>query len=404
MPNTFFPLSVLKETRAPDQLLAKCGWCKLCQNPDLRSPKMRPTGMGRRDVLIIGEAPGRSEDERNRQFVGKTGRFLRERLQGLGINPDRDCTFDNALRCRPPNNKIPNPEMVEWCRPNVLQTIKDVKPKVIILFGKHAVKSVIGYLWRENVGDVSRWVGWKIPVQKWNCWVCPTYHPSFVMRQESKVLDKLFVGHLANALIEEERPWKKVPDYKSQVEVCFDVSKAVRTLDKLATGTRPVAFDFETNMLKPDHEASTIVCCSASDGKQTIAYPWVRETREATKKLICSRVPKIASNIKFEERWSQAKLGCGINNWDRSLDTMLCSHVLDNREEINSIKFQAFVRLGQESYDDHIKPYLQTRTGGGYAINRIKEVDLTDLLLYCGLDSLLEWRVAKLQKEELDDG
>ena len=80
---------------------------------------------------------------------------------------------------------------------------------------------------------------------------------------------------------------------------------------------------------------------------------------------------------------------------------MLAAHVLDNRGGISSIKFQAFVLLGQPDYDSSIKEYLKSRDPGGYGLNRVKQAPVKPLLLYCGLDSLLEYLVAKKQKKLL---
>jgi uracil-DNA glycosylase family 4 len=399
--NTFFPLSVLNQVKAPELIAPRCGLCKLdkqCQNG-----KMPVSGKGKKRIMIIGEAPGEHEDRKNKQFVGKSGQYLRDRLKRCGIDPDKDVWFHNALSCRPPNNKITNSEWVEYCRPNVTNAIKEYEPETVILLGYYSVKSVIGHLWKEDVGKISRWTGWQIPAQRFNCWICPTFHPSFLMRQESQVLDNMFLKQINSAVKLKGRPWKKVPDYKSKVRIVFDEKEAKEMLLRFAKGSRPVAIDYETNMLKPDADNAMVVGCSASDGVETIAYPWTKVTRKYTGKLIRSGVPIVASNIKFEERWTQKVFGHGIKNWEESFDTMLASHVLDNRPGINSIKFQSFVMLGQESYDDHIKPYLRGDTGGGYEVNRIREIDMRDLLLYCGLDSLLEIKVSQIQKGRLEE-
>ena len=75
---------------------------------------------------------------------------------------------------------------------------------------------------------------------------------------------------------------------------------------------------------------------------------------------------------------------------------MLAAHVLDNRPGTTGLKFQAFVLLGQKSYNDHIEPLLETKSKKTH-INRIHEIDMDDLLFYNGLDSLLEYKVANIQ-------
>ena len=104
-------------------------------------------------------------------------------------------------------------------------------------------------------------------------------------------------------------------------------------------------------------------------------------------------MPKIAQNLKFEDRWTRVKLGHPVRNW--LWDTMLAAHVLDYRRGITSLEFQAFVQLGVQLYDKHIKPYL--KSVGQSRFNRIKELDLKDLLLYNGMDSLLTYKIAMKQ-------
>ena len=117
------------------------------------------------------------------------------------------------------------------------------------------------------------------------------------------------------------------------------------------------------------------------------------------KVLLKCDIPKRGFNAKFEHRWTKAKLGIEVNNWQ--WDGQVGSHVLDNRHNINSLKFQAFVNFGQDSYDHHISPQLEARKKGGYAVNQIKDIDLGQLMLYCGMDSLLEWKLAERQMERI---
>src|SRR6185503_19587936 len=97
-------------------LVPRCGACGLLKTCE--SPKMAPYGKGKRGVLIVGEAPGQSEDERGRPFVGKSGQFLRGTLEGLGFDMDRYAWTTNALICRPPNNQTPDNKRISYCRPN----------------------------------------------------------------------------------------------------------------------------------------------------------------------------------------------------------------------------------------------------------------------------------------------
>ena len=118
----------------------KCGLYKNCI-----TKKMEPTGEFKKKILMIGEAPGKIEDEKGIQFVGKSGNLLRRGLIRYGFDLDRDFIKTNSIRCRPENNR--NPSITEWksCRWHVQDLVFRYKPKMIILLGKFAFNSVIGY-------------------------------------------------------------------------------------------------------------------------------------------------------------------------------------------------------------------------------------------------------------------
>lgn len=396
MPVGFFPASTLSTKKAPPSLVAKCGACGLFKG--CQSPKMRPSGDGQRRILIVGEAPGEEEDKRGIQFVGPAGQLLEEALTSAGIKMRRDCHITNALICRPPGNNISNSEMIDWCRPNLVKTLDEVQPEIIIPLGGTAVQSVLGHLYKEDdIGGIGRWAGWQIPCQKLNVWICPTFHPSFILRSEKNpVPGKMFRHHLREAAGLSGRPWDTVPDYKSKVERILDTQEAAKAVLSFLE-CKMVAFDYETTTLKPEYEGASIVCCSVSNGKRTIAFPWLGPVIDAMQQLLRSPVAKIASNLKFEERWTRWFYGHGVTNW--KWDTMVAAHCLDNRPNITSIKFQSFIWLGAEAYDEHVKKFLRAK---GAKVNTIKEdVDLDQLLIYNGLDSLVEYKVARLQMKTI---
>ena len=131
-----------------------------------------------------------------------------------------------------------------------------------------------------------------------------------------------------------------------------------------------------------------------------MAFPWTKQVAAYMSLLLRADHPKIASNLKFEERWTCAILGHGVNNWQ--WDTMQAAHVLDNRQEICSIKFQAYARLGFPLYDGSVGKFLYAPSSN--APNRINRADFGELLKYNSLDSLLEYKVAQLQMRDLKHG
>jgi uracil-DNA glycosylase family 4 len=398
-------------------LLPRCGECGLLKG--CKSKNMPPSGRGEKKIFILAEAPGRDEDRLGKQLVGVTGSMLEEILAELGVDMRRDCILHNSIACRPPDNRTPTDKEITYCRPNLLNALREHKPEKIILLGGPAVKSLIRYLWSGDVnakagkgrkGDmaITKWAGWQIPSQKLNAWVCPTFHPSFVMRQEREnrnntVTRLWFKRHLKTALALEGRPWPGgFPDYRTKVDIIFGPSAAAYVIDAFRDSGKPVAFDFETNMLKPDSKDSRIVCCSVSDGSQTIAYPWQGEAVKATKRLLYSDVPKIGYSEKFEDRWAEAIFGKFVRGWKH--DGMLTAHLLDPRNGVTSLEFQAFALFGIDNWKAPMKKYLEAKEKGGYSQNRVRDAPKRELFLYSGMDSLFEWMVWDHQAKKLKGG
>jgi uracil-DNA glycosylase family 4 len=398
MKRGFFSLSQLSSHAWTQSVIPRCGQCGLYRH--CHSPKMPPTGEGRKKILVVAEAPGKKEDEEGTQLIGESGQYLRETLDRYDVDLDRDCWKTNSLICHPEGNKLPsNPvPLIEACRPNLLKTIKELDPNVVILLGGTACKSLLPVLWKDEIGQVGQWGSWRIPSQVINAWVCPTFHPAYLIRQPGPTLEMKFRQDIAAAVRLRSKPWKVVPDYKSEVEVIYrpsEAGKAIRELTRKAIRKNiPIAADYETTCLKPEYEGAEIVSCSMSMGSWTISYPWAGETVEATSEMWQTPIGKIASNMKFEDRWTRFFLGHPVRDW--YWDTMIAAHLLDNREKVTSVKFQAFVLLGVKAWNEHIEPYLESTKEANH-LNRIHELEVKDLLVYGGLDSKLEWLVAAKQ-------
>jgi len=386
----------------PARTLPQCGACGL--HHGCNTPKMAVSGAGGERVLFLATAPDEIDDEKGFHFNNKAGQYLRRVLSTLGFNLDEDGWKTNALICYPPNYRKPTTAEIEYCRPNLTRVIKKLKPTTIIPLGGPAVAAVLGPIWQDDIGPVSRWVGWRIPCRAYNAWVCPTWYPSNTLREEDPVLDRQFKNHLAAAVALPGPPWPKgVPEPADMVRRVADPAVATRWLNRCATAKDgAIAWDFETNMLKPDSEDARIVSCAVAWGRRgperCIAFPWHGEAITAMSALLVSPIPKIASNLKFEDRWCRKAFGHRVRAW--AWDTMLAAHVADNRPGITSVKFQAFVRFGVPVWNERVEPYLKTK--GDEKMNAIlREIDIMDLLLYNGLDALLEFRVACDQISEL---
>ncbi|HET9045895.1 MAG TPA: uracil-DNA glycosylase [Casimicrobiaceae bacterium] len=149
-----------------------CTACGLC-----RTRKRSVPGVG--DVhanwLLVGEAPGAEEDARGEPFVGQAGRLLDNMLAALGLARGENVYIANVLKCRPPNNRTPEPLEVAACRPYLDRQIALIEPKVVLALGKSAATTLLGVdaTIASLRGRVHRYRGVPLVV---------TYHPAYLLR------------------------------------------------------------------------------------------------------------------------------------------------------------------------------------------------------------------------------
>ena len=126
------------------------------------------------DVMIVGEAPGQDEDAQGKPFVGQSGKLLNAMLSSVGLNRS-NVYISNIVFWRPPGNRTPSAEEIAFCMPYVEQHVKLVHPKVLLLLGGVAVKSILntsGSISRLR-GSISAYLG--IPT-------IATFHPAYLLR------------------------------------------------------------------------------------------------------------------------------------------------------------------------------------------------------------------------------
>ncbi|MEM0018044.1 MAG: type-4 uracil-DNA glycosylase [Candidatus Korarchaeum sp.] len=123
--------------------------CEKC--PLHISRKRAVPGEGREDsrIMFIGEAPGRNEDEMGRPFVGAAGKLLEELLASVGLRRG-EVFITNVVKCRPPNNRDPEPEEIEACLPYLIEQVSVIDPDVIVALGRHSAGVLLG-----RIGGVS---------------------------------------------------------------------------------------------------------------------------------------------------------------------------------------------------------------------------------------------------------
>jgi DNA polymerase len=159
--------------------------CQLCDLSLCRTRAVPGEGPCPAKIMLIGEAPGKDEDLSGRPFVGRAGRLLDEALIGAGLDR-RDVFITSAVKCRPPENKMPKAREIEACHAYLQAQMAALEPEVICLMGNTASKAVLGKngiaMLRGKILDNRFLV---------------TYHPAAVLRNRN--LMEAFISDLKKA-------------------------------------------------------------------------------------------------------------------------------------------------------------------------------------------------------------
>ena len=158
--------------------LHNCTACPLHKNA---THKVMGQGDVHAPLMFIGEGPGEQEDLQGLAFVGPAGQLLTKMLAAIGLSRER-VYIANIVKCRPPNNRQPSSEEAMACLPLLRAQVALIRPRVIVLLGATAAQNTLGSHIRIT-RDRGKWFESK------GVLMLPTYHPSALLRDESKKKD-----------------------------------------------------------------------------------------------------------------------------------------------------------------------------------------------------------------------
>jgi DNA polymerase len=155
--------------------------CKSCQSCELgknRTNIVVGRGNINAPIMFIGEGPGEQEDLQGQPFVGPAGKLLDVLLDALMFKPD-DYYIANIVKCRPPNNRVPNDVEAEKCLPYLRNQVALIRPRIIVCLGSTAAKYVIS----KDIKITHIRGQW---FEQKGYWIMPTFHPAALLRDASK--------------------------------------------------------------------------------------------------------------------------------------------------------------------------------------------------------------------------
>ncbi len=184
------------------QNVIKCTKCDLCKT---RTNAVPGKGNFQSDVIFVGEAPGRNEDKNGEPFIGVAGKKLSIALDEAGISRD-EVYITNIVKCRPPNNRVPNTDERDTCKEYLKQEISIIKPKLICILGNTAFNSILGG------SEITKFRG-KV-VRKDNLLYFLTIHPA------ATIYNQKLIDVLKNDIV---KLFDLIRDLKNNKEVPIDI-------------------------------------------------------------------------------------------------------------------------------------------------------------------------------------
>lgn len=157
-----------------DELAVIASGCTKCRLAGTRTQVVWGVGDPNADLMFIGEAPGRDEDIQGEPFVGRAGQLLTDIIKAMKLSRAQ-VYIANVIKCRPPENRNPEPDELEACRPYIRRQVELIQPKVIVTLGKFGLQSLTekSYSISAVRGQWLEYNGIK---------VMPTFHPAYLLR------------------------------------------------------------------------------------------------------------------------------------------------------------------------------------------------------------------------------
>jgi len=389
-----------------------CRACPLNHVPGLHHPKMKASGAREPLVYIMGEGPGRVEDEEGVQFVGESGDLLRPYIPRAFHDFIR---WNNIINCRPPNNRDPDRIERECCRPRVESDIELYQPDAIFGMGAQPLS------WAGKIGGIYLWRGRRFPIKVGNhvCWYYPMLHPAGIIHQRraggyganddefalSMDLKRAF-AEVAAGLPE---PIVHTAEFARSDITCL-TGRRSDDLDYLLEFLRYAAaepvtgVDYETQNLRPYRKNSEILTAAVATEDETVSFAyrhpeagWTGKQLliidDAWMKFLQSRAKKAVHQLSFEMEWTCYFYG---EDFARSVpweDTMTQAYVIDER--VGDVKpgALALTWLTQQHFGIDIKKLSPKMN-----MARMVDEPLETLLPYNGIDAKYHRLVYLVQK------
>ena len=327
-------------------------FCKKCR---LHEKAVHPMILGRGNpsasVLLLGEAPGKSEDEQGQVFIGKSGQLLQNKVNLVEL----DCFVSNSVLCRPTDkaggNATPTTTQIECCKPTTIDLILTMKPRVVVALGAIAMQQLLDFNLNMEIARGKEFYHTVLDTT-----IIPTYHPAYLLRTNDMRFMKEFTDDLALAKRVSNKPRSRrilsVPvSYKDR----FDIEKYFNELKQ----SESFSVDLETTSLNPKKGRITDIsfCNSAGRGVH-IEWKYLTDRSDLLnllKEVLEAPAEKAFHNADFDIRFLRS---VGFTVPGKIFDTMLAYHTMTMSYEggksasLYKLKTMAWYMTQEGGYED----------------------------------------------------
>lgn len=382
------------QARSETAVLQQLG-CKACPL-QTRPGRMEPTGSNKPVIYMCGEAPGKTEVEQGKQFVGVSGQVLRELIpKGW----EKDLRWNNTVRSNPANNETPSREAIECCRPSIVLDIEQTKPRAIFGFGNTPLHWVSGF------SGITLWRGRRMPVKVGNhtCWFYAFQHPASFLHQRRPTDDgylseehRMLEFDLRRAFAEVEHLPMPVVHTPEMARVGVECVTNIRQIEKAlqwASRQSYVGVDYETNCLRPYQKDAAILSAAVGTLERAFAFPMfhpgagygrteIEDVLDLWKRFLLSApCRKIVHNLAFEQEWSGYFFGTETLRARPWEDTANAAAIIDERRGKQKPGCFSLEFLVQQYFGFNVKKVSNVDR------QRLTQTPLETVLTYNGIDA-----------------
>jgi len=173
--------ATMNKDRPLENVRSELGECTRCKLHQHRRHIVFGTGNPDAQLVFVGEGPGGEEDVQGKPFVGRAGQLLTKIINSIDLTRD-EVYIANIIKCRPPNNRNPEPDEIKACEPFLLKQLDAIKPKIICALGTFAAQTLL-----ETDERISHLRGKFIPYRESR--LIATFHPAFLLRNPQRKRD-----------------------------------------------------------------------------------------------------------------------------------------------------------------------------------------------------------------------